>query len=1059
MEGNWGNLAESLRSLHLSGNSITEINFSHDEKKNASSSSSGQNGYQQQIKLFSKLRKLVWLDLSSNRISHINLNNLPKSLVTIDLSKNILTNLPIGLLEHLHDLKILSLKDNLISKITNLELINSNVNIYLEKLDLGKNLIEEITPNLFNISSSNSIINIKAINFDKNFIRIIPENVFYNLNTIHMVLAFNYIEQLDDNAFATLENSLEYLDLERNQLNHLPAAIIKLNRLRYLYMTSNFMNNIYNLPTTLKVLSLSGNNFSAIPVDALSNCTELSYLNMGYNKVSELPENVFMVWGQQLQTLLLRNNKITRLNYGIFNGLEQIKEISLSFNDIHYVHPNVFENISKTLKILELSFGIYREDYPLEALSYLSELMWLGLDNNNLKLIPENSLSTLQQLTYINLSFNRITILSKNIFIPEIHKNLIEIDLSYNIIEKVTSNTFDNLELLQIINLSSNKLKTLEKYSFYDLPLLSYIDLSYNALNNISENSFSFLPNLLSLDLMYNNLHQFSFKSFKHVSNLTTPIKLNISNNYINLIDGELNSYLYIFSLDVSNNQLTDPQVFKNLGYSLRVLYLNDNNLSFLNNHAFGDLQLLEILNLSKNNLTTLRRRCFQGLNNLQELDIGHNRIDILQVEQFSNLKKLRVLKMNNNRLKALPRDVFLNTRIESLDLSGNLIMSWPVNSFSDIGFTLRSIYLNNNNLEYLDSTMFLNTQFLLELNLSFNQIKILPDNTFSHLNNLTKIDLSMNPLITTNFKELLLNIPRLREINLKATGLFNIPKLILKYLTKLDVSGNYINEIESLSDLRYLHTLKISDNKITNLTNLCKNLPQSVRVLDVSRNPIRKISLHDFTQIRRLEELSIEDIKISNQDAFVKLHNLKRLRISSQQNFSEIVSKIRGLQELRISVYEKTIDDHFFSKMLSNTKLTLVELSGNRLLSITNNAFFGLSRNTNLKISLRNTLINDLPPGLFYPLKYIPKLTIDLSDNLIAALSPDSFYPNASSWDAVGTRSVVGGLDISGNPLQCECGLVWLGHWLRRWLRETTQINLINKDEMKQMLLVSPQI
>ena len=76
-------------------------------------------------------------------------------------------------------------------------------------------------------------------------------------------------------------------------------------------------------------------------------------------------------------------------------------------------------------------------------------------------------------------------------------------------------------------------------------------------------------------------------------------MRLNISNNVISNFDGELNTYLYIYSLDASNNQLTDTQAFKNIGYSLRVLYLNGNNFSVLNNHAFGDLQLLEILNLA----------------------------------------------------------------------------------------------------------------------------------------------------------------------------------------------------------------------------------------------------------------------------------------------------------------------------------------------------------------------------------------------------------------------------------------------------------------------------
>jgi Leucine rich repeat/Leucine Rich repeat len=436
---------------------------------------------------------------------------------------------------------------------------------------------------------------------------------------------------------------------------------------------------------------------------------------------------------------------------------------------------------------------------------------------------------------------------------------------------------------------------------------------------------------------------------------------------------------------------------------------------------------------------------------------LSNNRIEQLQVEQFSNLLRLRYLRLNNNRIRGLPRDVFQNTRIEFLDLSHNYLSVWPVNSFFDIGFTLRAVHINFNLLEYLDSTMYMNTQYLTELHLSYNQLKVLPDNTFSTLNNLTSLDLSYNPLITTNFKELLLHIPQLRFLNLKSAGLYTVPTMYLNYLTELDLSKNQIQDVDSLVDLKYLRKLMISDNKIFNITTLTRNLPPSLRVLDISRNPIRKISLHDFTPVRRLEELAIEDVKISNVDAFVKLHNLKVLRTSSQHNFSEIVGRLRGLRELHLTVYEHRLDGKYFGKLLPNTKLNLVEIVGHKLKSIAPNAFHGLVRNVNLKIRIQRTMISDLPANLFHSLRHIPKLSIDLIDNKLARFMGDVFYPNASAWDTVGTRSIMGGINTgSSNSLICDCDHVWFGHWLRRWLRETAQVNVVTKDEAKRMLKVS---
>jgi hypothetical protein len=141
---------------------------------------------------------------------------------------------------------------------------------------------------------------------------------------------------------------------------------------------------------------------------------------------------------------------------------------------------------------------------------------------------------------------------------------------------------------------------------------------------------------------------------------------------------------------------------------------------------------------------------------------------------------------------------------------------------------------------------------------------------------------------------------------------------------------------------------------------------------------------------------------------------------------------------------------------MLSNTKLNLLEITGNKLTTIDPNAFTGLSRNHILKIRILNTMISDLPVGVFYPLRHIPKLSIDLVNNKLLTLSPDIFYPNNTSWESVGTRSIMGGIDISGNPIQCDCDHVWIGHWWRRWLRETAQVNVVPKEEAKRMLKVS---
>ncbi|KAK7590169.1 hypothetical protein V9T40_001782 [Parthenolecanium corni] len=52
----------------------------------------------------------------------------------------------------------------------------------------------------------------------------------------------------------------------------------------------------------------------------------------------------------------------------------------------------------------------------------------------------------------------------------------------------------------------------------------------------------------------------------------------------------------------------------------------------------------------------------------------------------------------------------------------------------------------------------------------------------------------------------------------------------------------------------------------------------------------------------------------------------------------------------------------------------------------------------------------------------------------------------------AVGWTEEPGGLITKDNPWSCDCGLVWLGHWLRRWLRETVEIHTLVIKEAQQM-------
>ncbi|XP_026566320.1 leucine-rich repeat-containing protein 27 [Pseudonaja textilis] len=88
-----------------------------------------------------------------------------------------------------------------------------------------------------------------------------------------------------------VSNSAVSLDLSRKDLQHLTADIYRLFNLRYLH--------------------LEGNALSVIPEDFFQSLSNLTWLDLRYNKLKELPSGIGC--HKQLKTLLLERNPIKRL--------------------------------------------------------------------------------------------------------------------------------------------------------------------------------------------------------------------------------------------------------------------------------------------------------------------------------------------------------------------------------------------------------------------------------------------------------------------------------------------------------------------------------------------------------------------------------------------------------------------------------------------------------------------------------------------------------------------------------------------------------------------------
>nr|XP_045584572.1 chaoptin-like [Procambarus clarkii] len=1001
--------------------------------------------------VFSRCKRLLWLNLDDNNILTLERDSLSRNIQTLSLNNNLLTGFPSEAVSSMKDLTWLFLRGNLLDRLPDTGFI---VHKKLDKLNLGENFIRFIPNNLFNGS-----LRVRDLHLDFNLLTEIQENAFQGLDPGRLYLSSNNINNISDNAFiGGPEHSLVMVDLEKNRLESVPRALSHLKRLRYLYLPDNKISTIKedafrSFCDTLESLSLSGNQLKAIPRSSLENCSTIAHLNLGHNQITEILEEDFESWGENLDTLVLRNNRIYTIPPHAFKHTPKLRELSLSFNRIIDISPESFIDILNTLEILEISFGFYRDDFPEEVLKPLTALQWIALDNNNFRTISETALYSFGELRYFNMDSNRLTHIPKTLFHQNVHKNLGDIRLALNFLERLEVHTFHNLDNLRTLVLTSNKIKTVHFEAFKSLPKLNTVLLSDNQIEKIEPRAFSDIPSLMELDLQHNRLKEFSLSAFANVSGSSVALAVNLSFNEIQELSISSASPPQIKRLDVSHNSLKEvPLNF--LGsflFSLERLDLGYNLIKKLDSSAFGALDRLQMLSLEHNGIEQIRPRAFASLEKVQFMDLSHNHLENLPPECFTDVTFLRILDLSYNHLRSLPNSVFRGTQLEKLKLCHNEFVSMPTAGFAEVETTLHYLDISHNHLEHLDSTMFYSFPNLIELNLATNRLTILPDNVFVSLTSLISLDLSGNR-VRANFKELFHYTQNVQKLNMADIGFSSAPIIPLPNLNSLNLSSNGMSEIEvqSIESLYQLRSLDLSHNQLTQVrSRLWRHMPY-LKFLDLSFNPVQSLTKDSFGGASNIETLmlrNLDQISRFDYDALSHMTFLRELYMNTFPGIEKyrfrtghLLATVHTLQKLHLEVRENALTDQITGAF--GPKLKELHITGRNLKDIDSKTFRGFQNKHELWLSITDTSIQSLPEGLLTQLSDVAYLTLDLSRNQLKFLNSDVLYENGSDWESKGTTFVAGGLALEGNEWTCECSLVWLGRWLRRWLRETLQIH-----------------
>uniref|UniRef100_A0A182PPH6 LRRCT domain-containing protein n=1 Tax=Anopheles epiroticus TaxID=199890 RepID=A0A182PPH6_9DIPT len=337
---------------------------------------------------------------------------------------------------------------------------------------------------------------------------------------------------------------------------------------------------------------------------------------------------------------------------------------------------------------------------------------------------------------------------------------------------------------------------------------------------------------------------------------------------------------------------------------------------------------------------------------------------------------------------------------------------------------SLQRLVIKNNKIKTIDSSM----QFYAELtflDLSYNHLFNMPPRTFNYQRKLTELHLNHNKVGSITNKTFV-GLVALTVLNLRGNFLDELPEGVFSGVPKLEelnLGQNRIAKIDpkAFAGLTNLRVLYLDDNTISTVPSAALQPLRALGELYIGLNSFAAIPKEAFAMLSGLTRLDLEGAALLNvsRDSFRGLERLRTLDLSDNR-LSRIptaeLAVLDRLEELQLGQNDfESIPANAFAG-LSN--LRLLDVSGSlKLARIESGAF---AHNTNLEeiVIASNKALADIQEGALSGLPHLRKVV--LKDNALTTLSDGML-----SWNDLVE------LDLSDNPILCDCQILWLRNLL----------------------------
>lgn len=370
----------------------------------------------------------------------------------------------------------------------------------------------------------------------------------------------------------------------------------------------------------------------------------------------------------------------------------------------------------------------------------------------------------------------------------------------------------------------------------------------------------------------------------------------------------------------------------------------------------------------------------------------------------------VQVIELRENRIGNVDYTLTFYSSLQKLDVSFNKIASLKSNNFEHQG-KLVSLNASHNQISALGKDAFRGLKKLRILDLSHNNISVLDSGAFRDTIDLQSVDLSYNAITSFADPTIFKHVSALRVLHLHHNEILDVPSVLIKNLPSpcmLETISLDFNLIEIVEDKAFpppcshsLTTVTLGSNVIKDIEKSAFNSLNNLSSIDLSFNNLTFIPTMQLSKLSRLRELDLSGNRFSEIRP-VAFQSLFQLRVLT-------LSKLPHLER---------VDTRAF---VDNIRLETLYMDENKFLT-------------------------RIPSRLFHGNPQL--MHVSLRGNSLTTTS-------ASNFPLDKLRS----LDLSGNPLHCNCSLDWLWKLVQMEVKNSemnsTPRNESNDENSTQLRLI----